>query len=336
MQYGSLIVIKAKKTNGAIIHKTFIIMKQKQVVLSIAVAAIVTMSAIFAACSKSTSAQGSPPSASTQSVSLYLTDAPAVFNNVYLDVKSIEVLIDSSKNTRQHDSLNWDDMGERMEGMEGSGGMRRPDSASFVATKLNFSPGVYDLLKLRNGVDTLLSTSTIPAGNIRLIRINLGTNCSVVKDSVSYTLHLPPNAPSYILIKLEGNEWEEFETNAYRLWLDFDVARSIVNMDNTYYLVPFLRNFVPNKSGSVEGNIAPIAAMPAFVKLFNATDSSFAMPNEDGEFKIRGLKDGSYSLLVHSAVKNGNGTPMFKDTTINNVVIQNANHVSFRNIMLHP
>ncbi|MFM9568642.1 hypothetical protein, partial [Streptomyces turgidiscabies] len=58
--------------------------------------------------------------------------------------------------------------------------------------------GVYYILSLRNGVDTLLASKTVVKGSIRLIRIDIGTNNSLVKDSVVYPVNLPSNFPGYI------------------------------------------------------------------------------------------------------------------------------------------
>ena len=61
---------------------------------------------------------------------------------------------------------------------------------SVIWQDLQIRPGVYDLLTLRNGTDTLLASGTIPEGKIKRIKITLGTNNSLVKDSVSYPLNL--------------------------------------------------------------------------------------------------------------------------------------------------
>lgn len=293
-------------------------MKNKHVLFSVAFAAL-TASILLVACSKNNSAGTGGPTASQQSVSLYMTDGPGIYNNVFLDVASVKVLVDTSENTRDHDRCNWDSLGRHTD----------RDDSSLIWNTLNIRAGVYDLLQLRNGVDTLLSTTNIIKGTIRMIRIDLGTNNSIVVDSVSHPLLLPPNAPSYFIIKLHGEEWEHFEANASRLWIDFDVAHSILFMNNSYYLVPFVRPFVPDREGEISGNIAPQAAFPELVTVFNSTDTALALPNHDGNFKVRGLKDGTYSVLIHSLRSN------FTDTTINNIVIQNANRVSLGSITLH-
>ncbi len=293
-------------------------MKRKQLVLRIAIMAL-TASVLFIACSKNNSAGTGAPTASQQSVSLFLADGPGIFDHVYLDVASVKVLVDTSENTRDHDRCNWDSLGQHSD----------RDDSSLIWNTLNIRAGVYDLLQLRNGVDTLLSTTNVIKGTIRMIRIDLGTNNSVVVDSVSHPLVLPPNAPSYFIIKLHGEEWEHFQDNAVRLWIDFDVAHSIKFINNTYFLMPFVHPFVPSRTGRIVGNVAPQAALPELVTVFSSTDTSLALPNREGEFEVRGLKDGTYSVLVHSIHAN------FADTTINNIVIQNANKVSLGTITLH-
>lgn len=290
-------------------------MKIKSLFLGIGVMAI-SVSVLFVACKKNMSSETT--SSGTQSVSLFMTDGPGIFNHVYLDIKSISVLVDTSSNTRRHDGSNWDYIGSRNS---------RPDS-SFVWDSLNVNPGIYDLLQLRNGVDTLLATSTIAAGNVRLIRINLGSNSSVVKDSVSYPLQIPTGAPSYILVKLTGSEWEHFGVNSSRLWLDFDIMRSIILYNNAYYLYPFINAFVVSKTGSIAGKILPADALPEAVSIFGSSDTSYALPNREGNFKVRGLKDGTYR--VHISAANG-----YRDTTINNVIISNASNVTINTVTLH-
>jgi hypothetical protein len=200
-------------------------MKRKHLFIGIAFVAVAA-SVLIVACSKNSSMTGTPSGGSgTQNVSLYMTDGPGEYDHVYLDIKSISVLVDTSSNTRAHDGWNWIGLGAR-NGNPGSW---------YVWDTLSAKEETSDLLQLRNGVDTLLATANIAAGSVRLIRIDLGTNNSVVRDSVTYPLHLPAGAPSYILVELKGNEWQRYAANSFRLWIDFDVMRSIVFYNNTLY-----------------------------------------------------------------------------------------------------
>ena len=97
------------------------------------------------------------------------------------------------------------------------------------------------------------------------------------------------------------------------VWVDFELGRSIVYINGQYYLRPVLRPFCNNNFGEIVGKVSPAAAR-AVVKVFNATDSSIAIPNPDGYFKVRGLNPGVYSVLY-------DGIDPYADTTITNVAV---------------
>lgn len=277
-------------------------MKSKQTLRGIALMAF-AFTLFLAACNKNTSLENAK---GQQQFSVFLTDGPGLFDNVFIDIQAVKVVVDTSKDTRRHDRCDWDSIGKH--------DRRKPDSASLVWQSLNITPGVYDVLKLRNGLDTLLATASIPAGTVRLIKIELGTRNSLVKDSVTYPLNFLPGAPNFILIKLRGGEPEQLSAGSSRLWLDFDVGKSIIRMVNgQFYLKPFLSQFVPSKYAGVKGKVEPSDAK-AIVSVFNNTDTAYAIPNRDGYFKVRGLKDGTYTVFV-------NGSNGYGDTTITNVVV---------------
>ncbi|MFN3665338.1 MAG: DUF4382 domain-containing protein [Sediminibacterium sp.] len=286
-------------------------MKTKHVFLGLMMFIATTMA--MTSCKKSDSAQ---IPAGKQNLSLYLTDGPGFFDQVFVDIKSIQVLVDTTKDTRKNDTCNWDRLGAYI----GSTFGNRKDSG-LVWTNLNINAGVYDILNLRNGVDTLLASTEIPKGAIRLIRIEIGSNNSVVKDSVTYPLYWPDNLPKYILIKLKGHESEEYMPNKLRLWLDFDVNRSIIVINNNkFYLKPVFHFFIEKTTASVSGKVKPMDAK-AVLTLYNGTDTAYALPNRNGEFKMRGLKNGTYSLYI-------NASNNYKDTTINNIVVQAPKNTS--------
>src|SRR5262245_49448067 len=96
---------------------------------------------IFYACSKEKSESTSTVPAGKQELNLYLTDGPSLFDKVLIDIKSVKVLIDTCDRTRKrHDREDWCDTTKHCT----------------VWDSLKITPGVYDLLSLRNGLDTLL------------------------------------------------------------------------------------------------------------------------------------------------------------------------------------
>lgn len=282
-------------------------MKNKSLILSTLF--FIASAFIMTACNKSSSAD-TTSSVAKQELSLYLTDAPGLFDQVLIDIRSVKVLVDTSADTRKHDSTNWDRMG--------ANDLKK--DTSFVWETLNIKPGVYDILKLRNGADTLLAATGITKGAIRLIKFEIGTNNSLVKDSVTYPVTLPTNALNYILIKLEGHECEEFLPGKTRLWLDFDVSRSIVSDGNHFILRPVFHFFTVNNSSAIYGKITPAASYPV-VTIYNGTDTSYALPDKQGYFKSRGLKDGTYNVYINAS----NG---YFDSTITKVVVKAPNETS--------
>jgi len=128
-------------------------------------------------------------------------------------------------------------------------------------------------------------------------------------------------------IKLRDSDWDNFANGRRRIWLDFDVARSIVKVrDGQFYLVPVLRPFTIKKTGSIEGEVVPREAMPV-ISVYNSADTAYAIPDKDGDFKIRGLKEGTYSLFVNAS----NG---YRDTTINNIEVKPGKETELRKITL--
>lgn len=263
--------------------------------------------AIFFACNKDKSMNEIPPG--KQHVSVYLTDHATFFDQVLIDIRSVAVLVDTcSKDSTDDDDDNDD------------------NKDCWVWDSLDIRPGVYDLLTLRNGVDTLFATGIIPDGKIKKIRIGLGPNNSLVKDSITYPLNLPHDLTS-ITIKIRGHECEEFEPGRVRFWLDFDARRSIIFLRNNQFMLrPVIHAFIPKSTGSIEGRVLPDDA-EAVISVFNSQDTAYALPFRDGKFKVRGLQEGTYSVFF-------NGSNGYSDTTLTDVEINRGKETDIGTIRL--
>ncbi len=262
-------------------------------------------SLVAIACSKTNQAAPSSLPADKQSVSLYLTDGPGFFDHVYLDMESVKISVDTCASKHNHSSV--------------------MDSCLTWET-LHIKPGVYDLLTLRNGVDTLLADGQIPKGLIKQIKIELGANNSLVKSGVKYPLQIP--ASSSISISLADNEWEEFLPDQKRLWLDFVVAKSIVEVrHNEFLLVPVIHFFVKSKTGGISGFALPHDAYPVITG-WMGKDTVYALPDGYGRFNMYGLKPGDYNVFINTS----NG---YKDTTINKISVKMGEVTKLDTIMLH-
>lgn len=284
-------------------------MKTKHYLLIIIMA--ICLSFAMTACNKNASVETLVPT-NKQQLTLFLTDGPGLFDKVLINIKSVKVLIDTCVNTRHHDNDDWDRRGENED---------KKDSC-LVWENLNIPTGIYDVLKFRNGADTMLASSNIPKGYIRLIKIELGTGNSLVKDSVSYPLTLPAYAKNYILLKLKGNEFDEYLPGKSRLWIDFDINRSVYQgRNNQFYLNPTCHFFTVQSTGSISGRVLPKEGF-AVITIFNSSDTAYALPNKDGYFKLRGIKDGTYSAFIN--VSNSG----YRDSTIHNIIVKAPNETS--------
>lgn len=259
---------------------------------------------IINACKKENSATAENNS---KKLSVFLTDHPCNFDSFFVDIRYVEVKIDTSREHMMDDHYGDHDMDDDDD-------HHNHDSYGYWDT-LAISPGVYNVMDLRNGVDTLLGTVNLPAGAIRKIRITLGTDSRVVAAGVSYPLSLLPGRSNYVYVKIDNEDEDDDHRGNSSIWLDFNVCESVVMHNGMYYLKPFIIPFGQHSTGSIEGKVAPPDAK-AVIKAYNSTDSAMAIPEEhDGEFKIRGLKAGVYSLSFTSP----NG---YRDTTIQNITVR--------------
>lgn len=208
-------------------------------------------------CSKDSNSSGNAQ------VDMRLTDGPAVYDHVYLDIQKVEVT------------------------MEGSS----------AVTLTPIQAGVYDILQFRNGLDTLLLRASLPAGKIGQIRLVLGSNNSVVVNGTSYALNTPSAEQSGVKLNLQ----ESLQANgSYVIWIDFDAAKSIVqNGNGNYQLKPVIRAYSQTTNGRIKGNVLPLTA-GAVVYATNGTDTVSAIPAAtDGFFSLNGLAQGSYNLWIN-------------------------------------
>lgn len=216
-------------------------------------------------------------------LSVYLTDAPAGYDALYIDVAKVEIKTSSD---------------------QGDDGWQT----------LPVNAGIYNLLEFTNGMDTLLSSVELPAGKVSQLRLILGSANSIVVDGAS--LPLPLETPSAQTSGLKFNIHADLvEGVEYKLWIDFDAARSVVvTGSNSYKLKPVIRTFTEATSGAIKGNIQPAAAQ-ATVYVIAGTDSLSAIPDGvTGNYLIRGVPAGTWKVVA-------DGNNGYTDQTINNIPV---------------
>lgn len=152
------------------------------------------------ACSKDNSESGST------NLRVRLTDNPVAAEEVNVDIRQVRVKFNE-------DSVNgW--------------------------ASLSTYAGVYDLLGLQNGVDTLIAAGTIPTNTVKEIRFVLGTNNTIKVAGIVFPLTIPSGAESGLKIKVD----KRLNASLDSLLIDFDAALSIHQTGTgEYQLRPVLK-----------------------------------------------------------------------------------------------
>jgi hypothetical protein len=273
------------------------------------------------ACNKNNSSNSNsniPPGKSQMSI--YMMDDPIAFTKVLIDIRQVAVEIDTaSKQTDADEDDEWDD--------NYWGRHRDNDNKSVLWDTLNITPGVYNLMDLRNGTDTLLATGNYPTGKVLKVRITLGSDNTVYTDSTTfYPLEVFGPNP-YFTVNVRRENVDVIASNDFKLWLDFNLARSIFFWNGTFLLSPYVVAFNDVTYAKLEGQVLPDGAAN-LVMAWSGTDTLYAIPNWNGNYQIRGVPAGTYSINF----KGHNG---YQDTTISNIVVDSAKTTQVPTITLH-
>jgi hypothetical protein len=233
----------------------------KRTLLILSVIAL-TACGFFSSCKKDSDEKG------MAKVNVHLTDGPADYDAILIDVQRIEINSDVS---------GW-------------------------VSVAPIVPGVYNLLDFSNGLDTLLCTANLPVGHISQMRLILGDNNSIIVNGVSHPLSTPSAQQS----GLKFNIHQELVANgSYDIWIDFDAGKSIVEQGNGgYSLKPVIRTYTALTNGKLEGFVLPVTA-EAVVYAIHGTDTFSAIPAVDGHFMFCGMPEGTYNLWFDAASGTG-------------------------------
>jgi hypothetical protein len=277
---------------------------------------------VFFACNKSNSSNSNPniPPGKSQ-VSIYMMDDPIQFTKVLIDIRQVAVLVDSgSAQTDSDEDDQWDD--------NYCGRHRTQENKSVFWDTLDIKPGVYDLLQLRNGVDTLLASGLIPSGKILKVKITLGSDNTIYTDSVTrYPLEVFGPHP-YFTINVRRVDVSSVSSNDLKLWLDFNLERSIFFWNGEFLLKPYIVVFNDQVQAKIKGQALPRRKV-ALITAYSSTDTLYAIPNWiDGDYLIRNVPAGTYSI-------NFKGRDGYQDTTLTNITVTAGQTTKVADIKLH-
>jgi hypothetical protein len=164
---------------------------------------LLALLAIFASCTEDDTTPASP--ASPTHVKVYLHDQPVDYQEVNIDLQSIE--------------------------FKGAG-------AGEIVLEESYA-GIYDLLDLQNGLDTLIGDTVLNFSNLSQIRLILGPNNTVMVNDTLYPLETPSAQQSGLKINVQA---ALSNMDSLVISLDFDAAESVHQLGNgTYQMHPVIK-----------------------------------------------------------------------------------------------
>lgn len=191
-----------------------------------------------------------------------LTDDPAAFDAVFIDLKDVQI------NVTGDDNNGW----QSLPGVQ---------------------KGIYNLLDLVNDKDTLLVNADIPSGKLHQIRLVLGSNNSIVVNGTTIPLETPSAMQSGLKLNVQQTVTGGI---LYTMLLDFDAGKSIVQSGNgKYILKPVIRTVLNAVGGSIKGAVTPSTVLTA-VYAINGTDTMTTFTDLSGGYFIKGVPAASYTL----------------------------------------
>ena len=200
----------------------------------------------------------------TGTLEVRMIDSPGMFDEVNIQVESVQTHITSS------DSIHgW--------------------------YTLNNTPATYDLLKLVNGADAIIGTADLPVGKYSQIRLYIGIGSNVVINSVQYPLDISSGGQSGLKLNIHAT----IQPNVtYTLMLDFDAARSIVVTGNqSYKLKPVIRTVASATTGNIIGTVLPSSADPT-IWGYSQSDTVTTATDMTGALKLAYLLPATYTVQI--------------------------------------
>lgn len=205
----------------------------------------------------------------TSGFTVKLVDAPGDYEEVWVNVQAIEVIVDGE--STQYDVV---------------------------------QPGQYNLLTLVAGNFAALLDENIPSGRLSQIRLILGENDNELQIE-GETDRRALQTPSAQQTGLKLNVNYDLQPGVtYDFILDFNVEQSIVELGagQGYILKPVIRTVTEAESGAISGTVSPAMAATVTATDGVGTPVTANTDPETGEFLLYGVPEGTYSVMIEPSV----------------------------------
>lgn len=251
-------------------------------------ASIICAAFLFTSCKKADLPSGPvgnmSPSAQKE-FSVFLSDAPADLQQVFIDIQKVEIKELTSAEISLGDNallndVNSDDMGHA--------------SDEFGTWRtLPFAAQQIDVLALRNGNESLLGTALV-RNTVSKVRITLGANSYAIdKQGNQKPLMLDLSNEQVYYVNLTSDDVDEDVSSGKReARIDFDLFKSISDNNGVLSLLPVLRPFSIGGYGEITGAVSPVDANATITVEDQEGIVARTIAGPNGEYRIRGMKPG--------------------------------------------
>lgn len=212
---------------------------------------------------------------------------------------SVEVILSASPSL--HEAVNLDIQEVRI----------HSDVDGWVRLNM-FKPGVYNLHDFTNGNDLSLGRAQLSQGNVTQIMLVTGENNTIVADGVPYALEIPNIADRGFIINVNAML---HPGNNQPVLIDIDVNHAEQSpADGSFTLNPVFNLASDLATGIITGSVFPAEAMPVVV-VYNETEKRLGIPDANGFFMIKGIKQGNYTIFYYPRAK-GYSEVTLKDVSV--------------------
>ena len=213
------------------------------------------------------------------SLKIKITDSPGDYQSLQIEIVKVEAFIES---------IGWKVLDENHQ--------------------------VFNVLALANGVERILSQNrNVSNGIYSKIRLTFGERNHIVIRKESMILGTDVNESAmYPLIFVGGNEFSVdinsvlTATSDVNILLDFDIAASVWKERDGFFIKPSI-SLIRNLSTGIKGDLDGVASAEIIVS--NGIQTQSTHTNNRGEFLIKGLSPGEYSVHIIPSVVNELGMP---------------------------
>jgi hypothetical protein len=173
-----------------------------------------------------------------------------------------------------------------------------------------------DLVKLKNGMVTTLADMDLPPGKYDLIQLYVSSANVELTSGKTFDLMVPSGAQTGVKVFIDPNINVTTKVST-DLLIDFDLSRSFIPIGNPqsvngitgFNFFPVIRAANLTTSGSISGKVLSDQGTPtdisddkglagAIIEITKDVLISTAVSDEDGSFKVIGLPEGDYSIVI--------------------------------------